>query len=82
MEGLFYTGGTLLLTIGAGSILGYPVFLWMKAQHLYSVTHYHYPTEAAVIVVVVMVAVQLLLTTVLARSVKKESLIDRIRFSE
>lgn len=82
MEGLFYTSGTLLLTIGAGSILGYPVFLWMKAQHLYSVTHYHYPTEAAVIVVVVMVAVQLLLITALARSVKKESLIDRIRFSE
>lgn len=82
MEGMFYTLGTLLISIGAGSALGYPVFLWMKKEHWFSVSDYHYPVSAAVVIILVMVAVQLLLTAVLSRSVKKESLIDRIRFSE
>ncbi|MDO4312942.1 MAG: FtsX-like permease family protein [Eubacteriales bacterium] len=82
LEGMFYTVGTLLVSIGLGSALGYPAFLWMKSGHWFSVQNYHYPAAAAIIVAVVLVAVQLFLTAVLSHSVQKESLIDRIRFSE
>lgn len=82
MEGIFYTMGTLLIAVVAGSALGYPVFLWMKSSGTFSVSTYHYPVTAAIIVTVTLVAIQLILTGILARSVKKESLIDRIRFSE
>lgn len=82
MEGMFYTTGTLLISIGLGSALGYPVFLWMKQDHIFSISNYHYPAAAAVIVAAVMAAVQVLLAAILSRSIKKDSLIDRIRFSE
>lgn len=32
LEGIFYTMGTLLVSIVLGSALGYPVFLWMKSE--------------------------------------------------
>lgn len=55
-EGLFYTLGTLVLSLGVGSAAG--------------------------IIIGVLVIVQIVLALVLGSSVKKESLIDRIRFSE
>lgn len=81
-EGLFYTIGTLLLSIGLGSILGYPIFLWSKYNGIFSISHYHYPTSAAIIISVVLILIQFVLTLILGKSVRKESLIDRIRFSE
>lgn len=82
LEGLFYTAGTLLVALGGGSLAGYPVFLLAKEQGLFNITHYHYPATAAVVVAVVLMLVQSVLTLVLGRSVKKESLIERIRFSD
>ena len=82
IEGMFYTLGTLILTVGGGSLIGYPIFLWARENGILSIRNYYYPVEAVVIVVVVLSAVQLLLSFGLSKSVKKESLIERIRFSE
>lgn len=82
LEGLFYTAGTLLISIGIGGIAGYPVFRLAKAQGWFAIRHYHYPLAAAVVVSLVLLAVQMILAAVLGRSVKKESLIERIRYSE
>lgn len=49
---------------------------------MFSIREYLYPYEAAIIIVVVLVLFQLVLVYALGKSVKKESLIDRIRFSE
>ncbi len=32
LEGLFYTAGTLVLSLGLGSLLGYLAFLWGKGR--------------------------------------------------
>lgn len=80
MEGLFYTVGTLIIAVGGGSLAGYPIFLWAKDMGMFNIRNYHYPTEAALVVVVVFVVVQSVLTFTLGKSMKKESLIDRIRF--
>lgn len=81
-EGLFYTIGTLLLSIGGGSLLGYPVFLWAKSEGLFNITKYHYPLLAAIIVAAVLTLIQMFLAIRLSKSVKKEALIERIRYSE
>lgn len=82
LEGMFYTVGTLALSLGGGSLLSYPIFLWAKKSGFFSVSHYHYPLAAAVTITVVMIVVQIVLSLILGKSVKKESLIERIRFSE
>lgn len=81
-EGLFYTIGTLALSVGLGSILGYPVFLWAKYNGMFNISNYHYPIIAAVIVSLVLTFIQLILAVILGKTVRKESLIKRIRFSE
>ncbi len=82
LEGLFYTLGTIVVAVGGGSLAGYPIFLWAKENAILNISNYHYPTQAAIIVVIVLVVVQLILTLALGKSMKKTSLIDRIRFSE
>lgn len=81
LEGLFYTAGTLIVAVGGGSLAGYPVFLRAKEIGLLNIRNYHYPTEAAITVILVLAIVQFVLALLLGKSVKKESLIDRIRFS-
>ena len=82
LEGLFYTAGTLVLSIGAGSAAGYPVFLWAKKTGMFEMSRYHYPFTVALIIMAVLTVVQIILVLFLSRSVKKESLIERVRFSE
>ncbi|MDE5965401.1 MAG: FtsX-like permease family protein [Lachnospiraceae bacterium] len=81
-EGMFYTFGTLIISVGFGSVLGYPAYLWAKHDGLLSIHEYHYPWTAAIIVTVVMIVLQCVLAFVLSRSVQRDSLIERIRFSE
>lgn len=82
IEGMFYTIGTLMVTIGIGSVLGYAAFLGAKEAQILRIREFSYPWETALIVVVVLVIVQIFLAATISRSVKKESMIDRIRFHE
>lgn len=82
LEGLFYTLGTLFVAIGGGSIVGYFTYLWAKKEHMFNITNYHYPLVGALVVTLVLFGVQFLLTLALSKSTKKESVIERIRFSE
>ncbi len=82
MEGLFYTLGTLVLSFGAGSLLGYGAFLWSKKTGIWSITDYRYPVVPALVLAVSVLAVQLLVTYLVNRGFKKQSLVDRIRFAE
>lgn len=80
-EGGFYTVGTLILSVGGGSALGYPIFLWAKDTGAFNISEYHYPVKAAFLVAAVLLFVQAALALILGKSVQKESLIERIRFS-
>lgn len=82
MEGLFYTLGTLALSLGLGSLLGYGAFLWVKKEGIMSITTYQYPALPAAVLALTVLAVQLLVTYLVNRSFRKQSLIDRIRFAE
>jgi len=82
LEGLFYTAGTLAISVGLGSLAGYPVFLYARESGLMEIRNYHYPVTAAVAVSAVLLLLQIVLAVGIGRSVRKNTLIERIRFSE
>ena len=47
---------------------------------MFNIRNYHYPLTATVVMFAVLVFVQVILVFVIGKSVKKDSLIDRIRF--
>lgn len=82
LEGIFYTVGTLIISIGVGSLAGYPLFLYAKRTGMFNISTYHYPVTAAIIIILTLFVIQMLLAIFIAKSVRKDSLIERIRFSE
>lgn len=82
LEGIFYTVGTLIISIGVGSLAGYPLFLYAKRTGMFDISTYHYPVTAAIIIMLTLFVIQMLLAIFIAKSVRKDSLIERIRFSE
>lgn len=82
LEGIFYTVGTLIISIGVGSLAGYPLFLYAKRTGMFDISTYHYPVPAAIIIILTLFVIQMLLAIFIAKSVRKDSLIERIRFSE
>ena len=82
LEGIFYTVGTLIISIGVGSLAGYPLFLYAKRTGRFDISTYHYPVTAAIIIILTLFVIQMLLAIFIAKSVRKDSLIERIRFSE
>lgn len=82
MEGLYYTAGTVILSLIFGNLAGYAAFLYGKNNGMFAIKTYHYPMIPTVILIVVILTAQLLLTAILSKNLKKESLIDRIRFAD
>lgn len=82
LEGLFYTAGTLMVSLGIGSLAGYGAFLYAKYNGMMNITVYHYPMIPAVILTVTVLVIQLLLTYAVVKNFRKMSLIDRIRYAE
>lgn len=82
LEGLFYTGGTLALSLGVGSLAGYGVFLYAREDGMLGIIRYHYPIGQAVFLAAAVIVIQLLITYLIMRVFRRQSMIERIRFSE
>lgn len=80
LESLFYTFGTILIAATGGSALGYPLFLWAKKNAMYNISSFHYPAAALLLMIGILLLVQAVTTLALSKAVRKDSLIDRIRF--
>ena len=74
LEGIFYTVGTLIISIGVGSLAGYPLFLYAKRTGMFDISTYHYPVTAAIIIILTLFVIQMLLAIFIAKSVRKDSL--------
>lgn len=81
MEGLFYTLGTLLLSLVFGSIAGFLFFRWARDTGFLSIVSFHYPFAQTLLLFLVIMIVQFGLTWILARNFRKQSIIERIKFS-
>lgn len=82
LEGLFYTVGTLAFSIIFGSLIGYQFYLYARESGIFEIRNYHYPFGATAVVSVILLLIQVILACLISKSVKRDSLIERIRFSE
>lgn len=81
-EGLYFTAGTLLISVTVGNLFGYLAFLWAKNHRMLGVWTYHYPLRETIGLAAWLIAGQLLITGIMNRRMHRESLIDRIRSGE
>ena len=82
LEGIIYTLGTLAVSVGIGSLVGYGAFLYAKTRHMFQISEYHFPVVPAVLLICAVAFLQVLLTYGVSANFRKLSLIDRIRYAE
>lgn len=82
IEGIFFSAGPVLVAMLLGVPLGYAGFKYCKANGFIGMDVYHFPAMELGLMVVALAALQLGLSFLLSRNVKKESLVERIRYHE
>lgn len=80
LEGIFFTLGSIMIALIIGLPAGYGAFLYAKQTGFFGISTYYFPAAEVLIMVSVLLAMQLILSFVLSRNAKKESVIDRIRY--
>lgn len=82
MEGLFFSIGTLLVSFVIGIPAGYAVFHYAKTHSYFGMNIYHFPWIQILVMTIIVIVMQLILSWLLSRNVKKESIVERIRYQE
>lgn len=82
LEGLVFTAGTLFISLVLGNLLGYLAFCYCKKEGFVGLFEYHVPVFELCVLIAGILALQIVLAFVLSRNVKKESLVERIRYQE
>lgn len=80
-EGLFYTLTTLGITLTLGNTIAYIAYLAFKNSGA-SYAAYSYPMIPTIILIVATLGAQLILAYLVSKSFNKQSLVDRVRYSE
>lgn len=81
-EGLIFTIGTVLIAIVIGMPAGYGIFSIIKRKNLFGINMYKIPFLEIGIMTAVIISLQIILSFLLSRNIKKESLVERIRYYE
>lgn len=79
-EGLFFSLGTVVISLLLGLPLGYGLFLYGKNHSWMGLDEYTVSLTEILVMIVALAALQLILSWILSRNVKKESLVERIRY--
>lgn len=79
-EGLLFTVGTVLVTLLVGIPAGYALFCYGREIGMTGLYVYRFPALETLIMVIVLAVFQGILSLALSRNIKKESLIERIRY--
>lgn len=80
LEGILFTFGTMLVAFAAGLPLGYAAFRYARSEGVMGVIIYHFPVWEMVGMLALLALLQGILSYFLSRNVKKESLVERIRW--
>ncbi|HBG2067006.1 FtsX-like permease family protein [Clostridioides difficile] len=80
-EAIYYTSGMMIGSILFGGILGYIAVIFLKKTGLSHAT-YSLPIVPILLMIVCILIAQFITTYLIGRSFNKESLIDRVRYSE
>lgn len=80
IQGLIFSVGTVVVALIVGLPLGYKIFLYSKKIGTFGLNVYHIPFVEIVAMIVIIMSLQLALSVILSRNIKKESLVERIRY--
>lgn len=80
-EAIYYTSRMMIGSILSGGILGYIAVIFLKKTGLYYAT-YALPIVPILLMAVCILIAQFITTYLIGKSFNKESLIDRVRYSE
>ncbi|OPJ61427.1 ABC transporter permease [Clostridium oryzae] len=82
MEGIIFTVGTVLVAVIVGIPIGYRVFRYGRSHGWIGLYIYHLPWVEILVMVLVLSVMQIILSSILSTNVRKESLVERIRYQE
>lgn len=82
MEGIIFTLGTVLVAAAIGVPGGYGFFKFCRTNGVTGLYIYHFPWAEVLIMILILSILQIILSFILSRNVRNESLVERIRYQE
>lgn len=82
IEGMFYTAGMFVLSAGIGIPLGYLLYQYAKDNYLMGIVRFHFPGVQMLALAGIVIFLQVIISVIISGSFRKQSMIDRIRYSE
>lgn len=80
IQGLIFTIGTICVALAAGLPLGYALFSYAKHNGIFGMNVYHVPLIPILVMILLVGILQIVLSCVLSSNLKKETLVERIRY--
>lgn len=80
LEGVIFSAGTVLVSLLIGCPLGYALFSYGKKKSIYGLNEYHFPWLEIGVMVAIIVVMQGVLSFLLSRNARKETLVERINY--
>lgn len=81
-EGIFFTVGSIFVSLLVGMPAGYALFLYGREHGFFGLDIYHVPITEIVVMILILAILQVSLSFILSRNIKKESIVERIRYQE
>ncbi len=81
-EGLIFTFGSILISLLVGMPAGYALFCYGREHGYFGLEVYHVPFAEILAMVLILGVLQISLSYILSRNVKRESVVERIRYQE
>ena len=81
-EGLIFTAGSILVSLIVGMPAGYAFFCYGRAHSFFGLDVYHIPFIEIIAMVLILLILQISLSYILSKNVKRESIVERIRYQE
>ena len=80
LQGLIFTVGTICVALIIGLPLGYALFSYAKHNGIFGMNVYHVPITPILAMILLIGLLQIVLSLVLSSNLKKETLVERIRY--
>lgn len=80
IEGMYYALISGVVSVTLGTAIGYICYRLFRKKATYAV--YKFPLISLISLIVILIAVEILITYLAQRSLKKDSIVDKIRYNE
>ena len=80
IQGLIFTIGTVIVALAVGLPLGYLLFSYAKQKAIFGINLYHIPIVPVLTMILLVGGLQMILSCILSKNLKKETLVDRIHY--